>query len=212
MIQDMFNPTFALEATLILTIAGFIGFLLQNYIADESERQRRALHRQRIQRFLDTADKIELAAQQLATDIPAEAMQEILRQATIEDLYRIQTAIAKANTATQRLNQTHAGQIGAIAKQIGIGADQPSQPNNNGNGQGPTNGSANNNGQNGANPEKAGRKMIGQMLSRISANGKNLDFEETLKILRDQHGIENPGKFAALPEQKRQEIEALLAK
>ena len=214
MIQDMLNPTIAPEATLILTIGGFIGFLLYNYIADESERQRRALHRRRIQRFIDTADRIELAAQRLAINIPAETMQEILRQATIEDLQRIQAAIGKAKAATQRLDQTHTGQLNTIAKQLGLsggtGAEQPAnQPTNNQNGGGQH---GNSNGQNGANPNKAGRKMIGEMLSRIAAGGKKLDFEETLQILRDQHGIENPGTFAALPEAKRQEIETSLAK
>lgn len=200
MIQDFFNSSFLLELALILSIGGLFGILLYNFIGNAAERQRRALHRQRIQRFIDTADLIESATQQLAIDIPADIMQEILQQATIEDLHRIQAAIGKARAATQRLEQTHAGRLTSIAKTIGLqgSSEQPKQKEG---------GEPNNGSQNGANPEKAGRKMIGQIINSIkSSDGLSIEFEQALRILRDEHGINSPAQFAALSEDKRNDI------
>ncbi|MFQ3615883.1 MAG: hypothetical protein SNJ57_09380 [Cyanobacteriota bacterium] len=185
---------------MIALLATFLGLAINNYIRSQAERARKAIHRKRIQAFINTANEIENTTHRLTLEIPIEIMQEILQQASIGELYAIQAAIAKAKAATQRLETSHLSKINAIAKGIGLPEQKQladtkgGQPNH----------------QNGGNLDKAGKKLIGEMRSRLQQNGTTIEFNDLLTILRERHGIETPADFAALPDEKRKAIESAL--
>lgn len=222
----MFSSELGTELFLIAILATFLGIAINNFIRNQADRARKALHQRRIQTFIETADRIEEATYLLTQDIPAEAMDEMLREASIADLYAIHSAITKAKSATQRLEASHLNKINAIAKSIGLAAEpaknQGGQQNggggkpqnqNNGGGGKPQQSQDGNQPQNqnngGDSLEKAGKRLIGEMRARLAANGNNIEFGELLNKLREQHGI-NAADFAALPEARRQEIESSL--
>jgi flavin-binding protein dodecin len=208
MLHNMITPEFGMEFLLIALLASFIGISINNFIRNQADRARNALHQQRIARFLETANEIEEATHRLTQEIPAEAMAEILQMASIADLFAIQAAIAKAKAATQRLEITHLKQINAIAQ--GIGLDGKKQSNdNNGNKTAQQNGN-NAAQQNGENPEKAGKKLLGEMRARLQANGKNIEWKEMYELLQERHNIETAAAFAALSADQRAAIEAAL--
>lgn len=93
MLHHMLTSEFGMELLLIATLATFLGIAINNFIRNQSERARRALHQHRIQCFINTADEIEAATQRLTQEIPAETMAEILQQANIADLFAIQTGL-----------------------------------------------------------------------------------------------------------------------
>lgn len=191
----MYYFDFWAQLPLLLIIALLLGFQIAAFLQSQADRRHKALHRQRITRFIEATHKIEATTTELIQAIPQPDLLETLQQATLDELQQIQTAISKAKAETARLEQTYLGQIQNIGKNIGLigdaskGAKQHDAPNGAGD----------------------GKKMIGDLLGRLKAAGKtDLDFNKLLKLLRDRHGINNPAEFAALPEAKQQEIEAAL--
>jgi len=210
----MITPESGMEFLLIALLASFIGISINNFMRNQAERARNALHQQRIARFLETANEIEEATRRLTEEIPTEAMAEILQMASIADLFAIQAAIAKAKAATQRLEMTHMKQINAIAQ--GIGLDSKKQSND-GNGHKSASQNGNNaaqqNGNNAAqqnseSPEKAGKKLLAEMRARMQANAKDIAWKEMYEFLKDNHNIESAAAFAALSADQRAAIEA----
>lgn len=217
MIHNMITPEFGMEFLLIALLASFMGISINNFIRNQADRARNALHQQRIARFIETADEIEAATHRLTQEIPAEAMAEILQMANISDLFAIQAAIAKAKSATQRLEATHLKQIQAIAQCLGLDGKKQSNDNNghksapqNGSNAAPQNGSnaAPQNSENPEKAEKAGKKLLGEMIGRLKANGKDIEWKEMYESLKGNHNIESAADFAALPADHRTAIEA----
>lgn len=114
----MYISDTGIELLLIAALMSLLGMAINSFISNQSDRARRALQQSRIQSFIDTANEIEEATQRLMQEIPAEAMTEILQQASIADLFALQTAITTTKDATQRLETIYLKQIRACAQGI----------------------------------------------------------------------------------------------